>query len=294
MAYLEYRPTSTLYHYTSPVGFSEILASKSLWFSDLSATNDPREIHLGFDKFIAALNSVILETYSGEKGRFLIGLAEALRSYRSNSRAYCCCFSLAADTLPMWAAYGSNYAGIAIGFRATSMVDVPARIQKIRYIDENTDRHFKTLILDLAKELESSTGGFNLSGIIAGASAFAAMTALKHETWSYEREVRIVHAQRVLHPQSDEHRVFSITSFMPDGEEKVWTKPFERQSGDRAVSYLVFPFGRYRNKLFEPAEAIERVILGPKCQMSPELATSMLQNNGFRGFHVARSDCQIR
>lgn len=243
---------------------------------------------------MAALKSVVLETHSGEKGRFLKSLATALHMYRSNSKAYCCCFSLAADTLPMWAAYGANYAGIAIGFRATSMVDVPARIQKVRYIDENTDMDFKTLVLDLAKEFEPLTHGLELNEILAGSSAFAAMTALKHDSWSYEREVRIVHAQRILPPQKDEHRVFSITSLMPDGEEKLWTEPFERQNGGQPVSYLAFPFGRYRNRRFEPAEAIERVILGPKCQLSTELTASMLQSHGFRGFHVVRSDCQIR
>jgi hypothetical protein len=130
MAFLEYRPTRTLYHYTSLAGFSGILASKSLWFSDLSTANDPREVHLGFDKFMTALNSVILEEYPGKKGHFLISLADRLRKYRENARAYCCCFSLAVDALPMWGAYGSNYAGLAVGFRATSVVDMPARVQK--------------------------------------------------------------------------------------------------------------------------------------------------------------------
>jgi Protein of unknown function (DUF2971) len=294
MAFLEYRPTKTLYHYTSPAGFSGILASKSLWFSDLTTANDPREVHLGFDKFMSALNSVILKEYPGKKGHFLISLADRLRKYRENTRAYCCCFSLAVDTLPMWGAYGSNYTGLAIGFRATSVVDMPARVQKAKYLDENTGEDFKTLVLDLAMQIQATKYGSQVEEILAGASAFAAMTALKHETWSYECEVRVIHAQRILPPQDTEHKMFSMTSLLPDGEEWRWTKPLERQSGGQNIRYLAFPFGRYRNKLFEPAEAIERVILGPKCTLSVDQTTSMLQAHGFRRFQIARSNCQIR
>ena len=293
MAFLEYRPTNTLYHYTSPAGFSGILASKSLWFSDLSTANDPREVHLGFDKFMTALNSVILEKYPG-KGHFLKSLSDRLRKYRENARAYCCCFSLAADTLPMWGAYGSNYAGLAIDFRATSVVDMPARVQKVKYLDENTGEDFKTLVIDLAMQIQAAEYGSQVDEILAGASAFAAMTALKHETWSYEHEVRVIHAQRILPPQDTEHKIFSMTALLPDNEEWGWSEPLERQSGGQTIRYLAFPFGRYRNKLFEPAEAIGRVILGPKCTLSVDQTTSMLQACGFRGFQIARSNCQIR
>ena len=55
MAFLEYRPTRTLYQYCSPILFRGITGSKRLWFSDLNAANDPREIRLGHKKFIAAI-----------------------------------------------------------------------------------------------------------------------------------------------------------------------------------------------------------------------------------------------
>jgi hypothetical protein len=154
--------------------------------------------------------------------------------------------------------------------------------------------HFALRVLDLAMQIQAEKHGSQLDEIAAGASAFAAMTALKHETRSYENEVRVVHAQRILPPQDTEHKIFSVTSLLPDGEEWRWRKPLERQSGGQIISYLAFLFGRYRNKLFEPAEAIERVILGPKCTLSLDETTSLLQAHGFRRFQIARSNCQIR
>jgi hypothetical protein len=49
------------------------------------------------------------------------------------------------QTLPMWRAYGSNYAGIAIDFRATSMIGILARLQKVQYVDEKHRQGFRNI-----------------------------------------------------------------------------------------------------------------------------------------------------
>ncbi|WP_152568712.1 hypothetical protein [Microvirga sp. BSC39] len=117
MAFLEHRPTQTLFQYCSKEAFYGIIGSKRLWFPDLASANDPREIKLGYDKFIDALKSIRLDEYRGERGQFLSILAGHLAASRNNVQAFCCCFSVSADELPMWGAYGANYSGLAIGFR---------------------------------------------------------------------------------------------------------------------------------------------------------------------------------
>ena len=114
-----------------------------------------------------------------------------------------------------------------------------------------------------------------------------AAMAISSEDRKYFEEMGELYVRRAM-------LIFSMTALLPDNEEWGWSEPLERQSGGQTIRYLAFPFGRYRNKLFEPAEAIGRVILGPKCTLSVDQTTSMLQACGFRGFQIARSNCQIR
>jgi hypothetical protein len=292
MAFLEYRPTQTVYKYCSSDGFIGIIKSKHLWFSDLASMNDPREIKLGHEHFLDALQFVRQQTYPGERGEFLSVLADRVARYRKNCRTYCCCFSVAADELPMWSAYGQNYSGMAIGFRPTALFGIPARVQKVRYLDENTPEDFRHLVRDIASQFDvlpiPNDAFFWISAAVA---AVTAMTALKHNTWAYEKEVRIVHSQR-LQPIEDEK--FNFKAELPDGQIVKWTKPLERSTDSGQVSYLEFPFGLFRKGVYRPERAIEKVILGPKCSLTQAEATAILENNGFENFDVVKSACEIR
>ena len=295
MAFLEYKPRSTLFQYSSPDAFFGILRSKHLWFSDLASANDPREIRLGYEHFIEAVNSARQNEYRGDRGRFLSRLADELATYHKNAQAFCCCFSLAVDELPMWAAYGANYGGVAIGFRPTAVLDMPGRVQKVVYVNENTHEDFRRLVLDIAAAFDATHDPDDLDyWIAATVGAHSAMTALKHETWRYEREVRVIHMRRIQPPNKDEDPIFSITDLLPDGQPLTWTPPLERTSGTKTVKYLQFPFGRFREGAFDPSRAIERVIVGPNCPLSLSDVTEAMKEYGFEGFDVGKSVCEIR
>ena len=295
MAFLEYHPTQTLFQYCSPEAFFGILQSKHLWFSDLASANDPREIRLGHTHFIEALKSVCDKEFRGERGQFLSVLAERLAEYRTTGQAFSCCFSLVGDELPMWGAYGANYSGLAIGFRPTALIELPCRIQKVTYLDENTPEDFKRLVLEIAGQFDATRNPDDLIyWVDAVAYAFAAMTALKHSTWSYEKEVRLVHARRIQPPDENEDKIFSITDYFPDGKPVWWSQPLERTNGTRAVKYLEFPFGRFRNGAFDPSRAIERIVIGPNCPLSLSDVTDAMRQLGYERFEVAKSICEIR
>jgi hypothetical protein len=296
MAFLEYRPTQAVYKYCSSDGFLGIIKSKRLWFSDLASANDPREITLGYDHFMEALKAIRQENYKGEPGEFLSILAEHLARVYTSQRLYCCCFSLVRDELPMWNAYGDNYGGLAIGFRPTSLLKMPCRVQKVRYLKENTIEEFKKIVLDLATKFDAlGHGADDLSYWIATTSStLAAMTALKHTTWSYEEEVRLVYAQKNDPPDPRDDPLSSIVSKWSDGKLIKWTKPLERLSGRSAVDYLEFPFGLFRDGEFLPQRAINSIILGPKCALGQSEVTLAMRENGFKDFEVAASVCQIR
>ena len=295
MAFLEYRPDRTLFQYCTPESFLGIVESKNLWFSDLASANDPREIRLGYEHFVDVVNWVRNNKYPGERGEFLSKLADELTIYHAHSQAFCCCFSLAVDELPMWAAYGANYGGLAIGFRPTAVIDMPSRIQKVIYVNENTEEDFRKLILEIAAafNVNQDSNDFNYR-ISATVGAHAAMTALKHATWNYEREVRMVHMQSNSPPDKDGDPIFSITDLLPDGRPLTWTKPLERASSGKIVNYLQYPFGRFRDGAFDPSRSIEKVIVGPSCPLSISDVTEAMRTNGFDSFEVAKSICEIR
>lgn len=289
MAFLEYEPSSTLYHYCTCSGLEGILKSKSLWFSDLTAMNDPREIQLGFEHFVAALKDVRHSEYRGYRGFFLSVLAGRLVATRNSTQAFCCCLSLAGDQLPLWNEY-TSYAGLSIGFRKTAMNDIPARIQRAHYLDEDTPGAFRRKVLEIAAPFDpDGTNHDEAYWIGAGAEAYAAITALKHDSWAYEREVRVVHMQPIERPSAD-----LTDALEPELQDSMWVQPLFRTRGTTQIPYLSFPFGRARDGERRHKWAIERIIIGPKCSMSEAEVRELLHSEGYENVEVARSNCQIR
>lgn len=294
MAYLEYRPTQTLYQYCSWDAFLAITASKQLRFTGLDAANDPREIHLGLDHFIEALRSVRGQEYRGARGDFLEAFENSLLTYRGNSQLFSACFSLNADELPMWGAYGANYGGLAIGFRPGALFDLPARCQKVRYLNEGSPSEFRKLALEIASILPEHRDDDLARSIKGTVNAIAAISALKHNSWSYEREIRFVHGQPRKPQEPGGPEIFKWTGLMPDGQPILWTPPLERAIGSRTAHYLEYPFGKYRNGGFHPARAIKEVVVGPNCEHDPAEFEGILSDRGYGGFRVIRSECSIR
>jgi Protein of unknown function (DUF2971) len=240
MAYPEYLPRQTLYHYTSLDGLSAIADSKCLRFSDLASANDPREVHLGREKVFVALRSVLDDECKAGKGANLLHLITRLMGYFDGVQIFCCCLSMAGDALPMWNAYGANYGGMSIGFRPRSIMDMMGRIQKVKYLDAANEGDFRSLARDIAAQLQMIRSPSELEKWIgAGISAICAATALKHNTWSYEDEVRLVYVQRRERPQGETAGI--PVSQSADGGLVGWRQPSERLSGGETVKHFDFP-----------------------------------------------------
>jgi hypothetical protein len=293
MAYPEYLPRQTLYHYTSTDGLSAIAKSQCLRFSDLASANDPREIHLGREKVFVALRSVLDDEYKAGKGANLLHLITRLIGYFDGVQIFCCCLSMAGDALPMWNAYGANYGGVSIGFRPRAIMDMTGRIQKVKYLNAANEGDFRSLALDIAAQLQTIHSPLELEKWInAGTSAICAATALKHNTWSHEDEVRLIYVQRRERPQDES--VGIPISHSPDGKPVGWRQPSERVVGGETVKYFDFPFGRIAKGSHDPTRSIESVVIGPKCPLGVKEVHELLKAHGFDGFMVRPSNCQIR
>lgn len=289
MAFLEYHPTQILYQFSSVEGFRGIVASRAIWCTDLASGNDPREIALGYQHFTDAMNYVRENEYKGKLGRFLDVLSGHISQYRKQQQTFCACFSTVKDSLPMWREYGSNYEGVSIGFRPTAIIPMPGRIQKVKYLHPETPEEFRRLVRDIASNFETDHDPNDFRyWLDAGVSVFAAMTALKHHSWSYEDEVRFIHAQ--VREDPGHRQIAEYADEMP----VYWEKPLTRSRAGLAIEYKQFSFGRRRNGISDPTKAIAELILGPRCKLTEADAFKLLQSEGYTGFEIRKSECQIR
>jgi len=294
MAFLEYRPETTLFHYTSVAGFKGIIDSKNLWFSDLLKTNDPREIHLGHEMVTDAITFVRHNDFPGERGLPISVLAGKLASYIEKGGILSCSFSHIGDALPMWRAYGDDYQGIAIGFRPTAIIDMPIRIQRVKYLPEASAENLIELVREFVPPLvHSHAGGSPEDWISATVEIMSAIVSCKHNTWDYEKEIRGTHAAVGVDGSVDMAGNPIPAYEYPDGE-KLFSDLKTRKSENGEVRYLSLPFGKYKDGKHHPRKAIARAIIGPKSPLEKEEVAEMLEAAGFEGFEVVNSDCLIR
>jgi len=288
MAFLQNRPAQTLYHYTSETGFLGILRTKKLWFSDLASANDPRELTLGYETFIDALELLHRDGCSASEADLLKRLESDLASHHAHSQAFCCCFSMARDELPMWGTYGANHTGISIGFRPAAFLATPGRMQRVSYVETNTLDDFCTIVRYVAQYLVPDPQS-DMHRIIAASEVLGSITALKHKSWSYEREFRMIQMQST---QEDEY--VKETGMLPDGTYVLWSKPIVRAGRVGSISYLELPFGKFRDGNFDASGSIKEIIIGPNSQLTVSDLKEILRSNGFDRVEVTKSDCQIR
>lgn len=290
MAYLEYAPTSTLFYYTDLGGFEGIVRSKQLWLSDITASNDPRELALGQNLLADAIKAYKTDEVLGTSSRDMAGFLAELLSFQRQSTCFSCSFALAGDALPLWREYASGGTGLCIGFRPTAISSIPGRMQLVRYEQDDMSALFRSVVLHIAAHMGKS---HTIPRVLVMAEAIALITSIKHRSWEYEGEARIIVNQRHSKPDPA-HIITKVVSLHPDGREVHWREPLVRRSRDRDVRYFPFEYGRYSRGTSDPRRSIETVHCGPKCLMSEAEVNALLVAEGFVGFRVLRSDCAIQ
>jgi hypothetical protein len=118
-------PPEQLFHYTDLDGVKGILASKSLWLSKFTASNDISEITLAisqFQSFVASRAGSLPEP----EAEFLHEAAVQLEGFR---RTNICVASFCEqpDLLSQWRSYGDDGRGIAFGFSTRILKELARR-----------------------------------------------------------------------------------------------------------------------------------------------------------------------
>ncbi|KAB2747859.1 DUF2971 domain-containing protein [Brucella anthropi] len=290
MAFFEYKPSSALFYYTDTSGFKGIIASKQLWLSDTTTLNDPREFNLGMKLLSEAITNYRDDDVSGVSNRDMQSLLFEVMNFRQKSSCYACCFSSRGDELPMWRYYAGDGAGISIGFRPTALSSVPGRVQLVRYAEDDIEQYFQQVVLKLAQRLGSVR---SVERALTTVEALASISCVKHRSWEYEKEVRVIYNQVHTRPSSNAD-IGRITSLHDDGEFVEWNEPLQRDGANGPVRYFSFPYGKRSQGRAESKGAIETVIIGPSCELRRSDVEDILRSEGFEGFTVRQSDCEFR
>jgi len=111
----------TAFHYSNLESLFKILSSKKLWLTSLSSTNDKKELKIGQNILIKALDNLVTK----EKDPEIIKLIDAIKSasdekvvksMNRNQKYYATAFVCIPDSLTHWERYGDQSKGVCIEF----------------------------------------------------------------------------------------------------------------------------------------------------------------------------------
>jgi len=292
MAFLEYRPVSTLFHYCGAGGFGGITASGSIWLTDLQYANDPKELQLA-----EVIDGVMSEiTDSGTTALAVKAtyrhLKRRLHLLRPRFGMYSFSLSLRGDQLPMWQEYTERGRGFCIGFRASAFNDMPLRIQRVNYVRPDYFGSLHLKVEEISRPLVGNENDF-MKEIGPVTSILAMITSTKDDTWAHEDEVRLIFSSMAKPIDFIGVPSFPV-SILRDGTKVYPADPLVRERNGSQVPYFMKPFGRMRTSLWDCSRAISHVIIGPNNESTPEKIEDNLLKLGYRGFEVTKSRCAFR
>ncbi|HET7832220.1 MAG TPA: DUF2971 domain-containing protein [Gallionella sp.] len=149
------RPTR-LVHYTTPLGLMGIVSQRGFWMTDARFLNDISEVEHGLQYIAGLLHNLLKKKRYSCFTRILRRAAEKLPDFAKN-RYYIACFSLEADLLEQWRAYGDNGSGVAIEFDVTvGLLPFWAMpiisLHKVLYTDAEKNKVLLAVIRRFARE----------------------------------------------------------------------------------------------------------------------------------------------
>ncbi|TAV05568.1 DUF2971 domain-containing protein [Rhizobium ruizarguesonis] len=293
MAFLEYQPKSTLFHYCGAAGFEGILGSGSIWLSDLQHANDPKELQLAevIDNLMGEL--VAEETIAPELKATYARLQNRLQLLKARFGMYSFSLSLREDQLPMWQEYTDRGRGYCIGFRASTFNHMPLRVQRVRYVGGGHLGPIHSAIEEIASPFVGHEGDF-VREVEPVTRLLTLITSVKDDTWAHEDEVRLIFSSMVKPADFDGQSMIPV-GLLRDGTGVYPEDPLTRERNGVRVPYFSKPFGRmWASNLWDPSRAISHVVVGPNNNRSIDEITQDLRAKGYRDFQVTRSRCAFR
>ena len=199
------QPPEILYHYTGQEGLLGIIGEREIWASHTQYLNDQREFRHAIELVQDEL-SLMAERAGTQAGPFVAEMDQGMRQHdgMESINVCVCSFSEKGDILSQWRAYGDGVAKYSIGFSGVLLRQVSDRMNSwlvpCLYGEQEQRELVRALLEDVLQEnmaratqgdVESEDRDLPRGGnLIAYLNRYAPI--LKHETFSEEREWRIV------------------------------------------------------------------------------------------------------
>lgn len=259
----------TLYHYCTVETFKKIIENKTFKFSDVTKSNDSKEILLLWEKYYEHMKS---KDFNGGIMKF------SIETQLNNTVYLALCFTETADSLHMWNCYANE--GIAIGFDVDKLeqwtkricmhvenkdVSNGASIAELRNVTYYSSEQIDEYVENVCKDAKFNTAGFG--------DIFLSAPFSKSNFFESEKEVRIV--LTIIIPSNQTNKFDYVDK---NGK---FISDFELQSisNDKFFNVLVcyIPF---------ELDMIKSVTIGPNCSLDKSDIIQMLYVNGFHAQNI--------
>lgn len=294
----------TVYHYCSLEVFQEIIEKKKLRMTDIVKTNDKKEVKYCYESLSEILYSINLRLKKwGIDNNAVLSFFDTFPYndfpkeilMRSQLSWFVTCFSLDGDLLSQWRGYAEDGQGVAIGFNSEVFLN---QSEKLKYVQVNYNiNEIKELLVEKAKSrllaINSCAPNVTLAeceNIVDSLSDYLLRYAVcyKHPSFQEERETRLIY-----YPFNID-RVFTADKFTSWGinENPYFDRMYENiyahnmgqlertkidyyLKNNRLVPYFDIDFSKLS------ADAIKKIILGPKNRSEMRDVQMFMLKNGF-------------
>jgi|GEM_PF-835751 len=124
-----------VYHYCSVDTFLKIITNKELWMTDVTKSNDSKELQLVFDNL-----SEILKKRTDIRNKIMDDFVplslfkQFIDEFKKIEPLFhVCCFSADSDSLSQWAMYANDATGIAVGFDKKYLMNLKETNENINF-----------------------------------------------------------------------------------------------------------------------------------------------------------------
>ncbi|MDR9809547.1 DUF2971 domain-containing protein [Rhizobium hidalgonense] len=278
----------TYYHYCNATAFYNIVKSKELWLSSMSASNDSME-----GKWLSNIIGIAAARWGVPE--FSGNMISLIRDIEDKLDCLGFCLSEASDTLSQWRGYADDGAGFSIGFSNRFLEEYKDQndplilVQKVVYEVEDQ--------LEILHPLADSVVQATRDGAFGRPSSGSLIAPKSDEELKSQREQYLAAHNRLIRTFLEDINLFFKLKNRAFAEEKEWRlirmaiKPFSdlefRVSGSKIVPYIAEKF---------PAidKPIDHVIIGPKNPTPKDVVIGFLARHGFDEVHVEQSAASYR
>lgn len=304
-----------IYHYCSVDTFAQIVKNKTIRLSDLDKTNDFMEKRWGVELLQEALkrelenNSISMNLqedywYSDTAHNHIEQLNNDINNYLKH-QTLITCFSLEADQLSQWRAYGQDGEGIAVGFdydylKCLLKGQDKIRIDKVVYRKNNQEKLIRKKMFIPAieymrdkfqRDVVRCSDDFNTYFIeefdyfceFLDTATEQVFTFLKNPAFIEEKEVRIVYNTGIYNEIDTGELREALSEKIEIGKEnELILCPIQYQAkGNKLVAYADLNFDNCKNTI------MEEIVIGPKSKVSEKDIRQFLLTSGYSADDVS-------